>query len=68
MAAIKKWVAATITIYIGSVLGVFIIDWLQPEPTANNLDRIAVYSGITAVFLLLEAIIAIFLVKRHSAH
>lgn len=59
MAAIKKWVAATLTIYLGNVIGIVLFSWLWPERATDSLSRLAIYSGIAAVFLLIDAVIYI---------
>lgn len=62
MTGIKKWVVATLVVYAGNVLGVIICSFLWPERSGDSLWRLAAYSGIAAVFLLIE--VTIYLIMR----
>ncbi len=57
MTGIKKWVSAILVVYAGNVIGVIICSCLWPDRAADSLWRLAAYSGITAVFLLITGII-----------
>ena len=57
MTGIKNWVSAILVVYAGTVIGVIICSCLWPARAADSLWRLAAYSGITAVFLLITGII-----------
>lgn len=57
MTGLKKWVVATLTMYLCSLLVIFICSCLSPERAGDNLYRIAMYSSIIGFFLLIELVI-----------
>lgn len=57
MTGLKKFVVATLTMYLISLLVTVICSCLWPERAGDSLWRITAYSGIAAFFLLIALII-----------